>query len=1353
MRKTTAYLILLFITFAISAKGINSRYLFKKLNNDNGLSFNSVHGIVQEESGIMWFATYQGLNKYDSYNIKRYYKEDNVGIPSNIITSLLINKDNRLFVGTQEGLIVYDRRFDKFNSVLYSNKKLSHVRTLFERSNGTVLIGTFNGIYAYNPTEETMVHFVSLRNEVITSIIEYESDVILVTTFSGIYFLNPDGVLLDYYNKTNTPDIPSSFFQCSYIDRTGTCWVGTNNNGLFIFNKEEKTFKKVSISGKEKPETKVVRVIEEDLDGNIWIGGEQGIFIFDVKSRKTINIQHSLEPSEYHLNDKAIYCLFRSKENIMWVGTYFGGVNYTNLGDSKGFYNIHPGDGKNKLRGKAVSKLFKDTRGTLWIATENGGACSFNTKTKQIIDYFQHGSSNSISSNNIHAICEDNSRNIWFGCFMTGIDVYSPTSGVFKNISLRPNVKYSINENSVFCNFKDSKGQVWIGSLNGIYRYDWENEKVVPFKEEEFGTIFIYNIIEDRNGKIWFCLHADGIASYNPVTDEIRRYNIGNGLSTNRIIAAMEDSAGKILFGSIDGGVNIYTPKTDSFEHLGMEDGLPNNTIYGILEDDSGNIWLSTNQGISMYNTKTRIFRNYNRNDGLAQMQFNYGSCFKDSDGMLYFGHVNGLTYFKPDEIRDNTIKPQLFFTDFKLANESIPVKNKGILTQPINQTQNITLSYSQRSFTIDFVAINYISVGNNKFYFYLDGFEEDWIEAGNKTSASYSNLLPGKYTFHLKAVNNDGVESANTKTLQIRIRPPFYLTVWAYIIYFAVLAFIFFLYRKITIDKEKEKTALKLERMEKEKIKEANLQRLNFYTYISHEFKTPLSIIISSIDQFFSDSKISNDSKNSLQRLKRSSKRLSFLFTQLMDFRKIQSKHAKLVLQKGDIIDFLRETCMVFSPLFDQQRVNFEFKTNREIYEHWFDPDKIEKIIANLLSNALKHSPIHGLIVCEIEINDDMVGEEQKRINICISDNGKGISKEEQKNLFIPFYIMYQSNEQKSGSGIGLTLVKSLVEYLHGTIVVISSPNEGTKFKIQLPLDYKGISNIKLENTNETISRNIDLDSLAGFSKQSLNEYLPTKEDKEFKLLIVEDTLDLAEVLIAHYSKSFSVKFAPNGIDALNIVKDEEPDIIISDVMMPKMDGIEFCKRIKQDEATSHIAIIILTSKTTHEDKIAGLQAGAEAYVYKPFDLNELDLHVRNFIEVRKKLKESVVTGRSLNLEKLKFQDKDKEFIEKVSIIISENIENESFNNEELAKLLGMSKSLVYLKLKKLLNMSGSDYIQSLRFKKAIELMADSNLNIADISYEVGFSDPNYFSKAFKKAHKKTPSEFRKELLNRISK
>lgn len=595
-----AYFFLLAFLFSFSGKANESRYVFKQLNNEDGLSYNSVQDIAQESSGIIWFATKQGLNKYDSYNIQKYYYEDSVGLPSNIIHCLLVTENNSLFVGCQKGLAVYDRKYDKFNPLTYEGTKLPDVKSLMECKSGIVLIGTIKGIYAYHPVQKSLIKFVSLQNANIRSLREVDNGDIMVATFSGIYIVNSDGVLLKYFNKQNTPTLPTDRITELYKDRKDNIWIGTYNNGLFLFT--EKGFKKISLSEKEATEGIVIRDITEDADGKLWIAGEHGIFIFDPSNQKTINIRSTLERSDNNLNDNATYCLFRSVENIMWIGSYFGGINYTNLSDQKGFNNIYPGDGENELRGKAVSRIYKSSKGILWIATEDGGVCKFNPETKTVIEYFQYKPENGLSSNNIHSICEDKYGRIWFGHYMTGIDIYNPTSRNFKNLSINPDEKFSIAGNSVYCIFKDADHRIWVGNREGVLLYNYETDQLEPFKTDEIGTNFIYNISEDRQGKMWFSTRHGGIICYNPLNDTLKFYNQLDDLSTDHIISSTEDQNGRIWFGTVDGGINIYHPKTDSFEIISMKEGLPNNTVYGILESGNGNMWISTNLGLAHYN-------------------------------------------------------------------------------------------------------------------------------------------------------------------------------------------------------------------------------------------------------------------------------------------------------------------------------------------------------------------------------------------------------------------------------------------------------------------------------------------------------------------------------------------------------------------------------------------------------------------------------------------------------------------------------------------------------------------------------------------------------------------------------
>lgn len=1316
----------------------NTPYIIQKLTNMQGLSYNCVKDVEQDSLGNMWIATEYGLNKYNSYSISTYFKEDNRGLPNNLILKLLYTSKNKLIVGTFNGMAIYDEKTDRFKPIKSQTNNFPNVNALIECTDGNVLVGSNSGLFLLEPNSESLTKISTLHNQRILDFASISKHHIWLASSDGIYVITPQGEIISHFNTERSPTLSSNIITALHKDRKGTIWVGSENKGLQRYNPKNNAFTDVKLLDTDLVEAKVVRDITEDTDGNIWVAGELGVFILDPEGNRKINVRHFLEESVHHLNDNATYCLYQSKENIMWVGTYFGGVNYTKLGSTQGFYNIYPGYRENNLRGKAVSALFQNKKGLLWIATEDGGVCKMNIKTKEIMAYYDQEHAG-LSSNNIHAISEDKYGRIWLGHFMTGIDIYQPQSNSFYHLPLKENIKSGIQDNCVSSIIRDSKDQMWIGARGAVYRFNYATDKLEPFMPQVFKEKFVYHIFEDSHANIWFCIRYGGVIKYNMKTHEINYLDVSGGLPSNKIISGIETKDGHLWFGTADDGLISYNNNSHRIEVYTMDNGLPSNTVYGILEANDSSLWISTNNGLAQFNPQKLKFRTYGLNYDLAQLQFNYNSYFKDNQGTLYFGTINGLTYFSPEDIKPNLTSSKVFFNDFKLSNISVNIEEGGLLKQHINLSEEITLDYNHKAFTIDFGAINYHSAGDNAFFVKLDGFEKEWSSIGGKTSMSYTNLPSGNYIFMLKAKNNDGIESQNIKTLRIHIRPPFYLSIGAFFLYVLILFSIIIFYLRNQEEKVKNRSILQNEKLEKQRIKELNQQRLNFYTFISHEFKTPLSVINACTDQlkdFLKENEVTN---KQIERIQRNSTRLNFLLNQLMDFRKIETKHAKLELRNGDIVVFMNDLFSAFTPLFDSYMINFKFVKNKEAYNYWFDADKIEKIMANLVSNAIRNTPKNGKVVCQLSIFDQ-TEEKHPRVEIMISNTGKAISKEVAENMFVPFFT--KPGISGNGTGIGLTYIKSLIEYLHGRITCLQT--DIPTFLIELPLHYHNLPNTELQTeiqrkvTPQTIDEvTTELKNTSNITSEKKNGVLP-------KLLIVEDTLDLAETLKEHYQNKFQVILAKNGEEALKRIDDEEPDIIISDVMMPKMDGIEFCKRIKKDPKTSHIALILLTAKNLQEDRMEGLAAGAEAYITKPFELKELDLRVHNFIEMRLGLSEKIIKDKYLDLGDSRFQDNDKKFITEVTQYITSHLDDESLNADKLSTELGMSKTLVYLKFKKLLNMTGTDFILKLRLEKAQDLILASSCSISEIAYSVGFSDPKYFSKVFKKNFQSTPSQYR---------
>ena len=1343
-----------FVVFVSQSVVSQENYMFKKLTNNDGLSYSTVFDICQDSSGLIWFATKQGLNKYNSYDIQSYFTWDYPNLPSNIINDLCLSSDNELYLGTTHGLAKYNREQDDFSSITQDGRSLPAISTVLETSENQFFIGTTeNGLWGYQADDNEIVQYASLSGHNISSMAKLEGKQYLIGTHQGLYIVNEKAQILVKLGPSNTETLPSQTISCIYKGRDQQLWIGTEDQGLFSFNRQTMQFSKIHLISEGLTGVEFVRAISEDHKGNLWVGTELGIFIYHPETDEINHIQHSLESDKLHLNDNAIYSLYLSREHIMWIGTYFGGVNYSLLENKKNFYHLYPGNEENDLKGKAVSDIYRCSRGNIWIGTEDGGICTFDPQRKRIVDYYEQGPPGGLSSNNIHAISEDKYGHIWLGHFTTGIDIFDPDKQTFTNVLPNPQMQGSF-DNSVYAIYTDSRGKLWVGTRVNVKIYDYSKKQFVSFKPDALDGFFIYHIEEDDQGNMWFSTRYSGVIHYNRKSDEIVHYRSGTpsarGLSSNNVIASKQDEQGRIWFGTIEGGVNIYLPEKDSFQVISTDQGLPNNTVYGILEDRQGNMWLSTNEGISKYDYQTGQINNYTLQDGLEQMQFNFGSFFKDQDGTMYFGSIDGLTYFKPRMIHKNKNRPYVMLTDFKLFNESLDIDSTQILDHHINATDSIELKYGHNVFTINYSAINYYSPGNNAFSYYLEGFDKSWNHVGNKTAVTYTNLSPGSYVFHLKAANKDGLESSNTKTLYIHVLKPWYTTTLAFIVYGLIVLSLFLLYRRVTLNREKDKAALKYEKLEKNKIKALNRQRINFFTYISHEFKTPLSIIVAGIEELKNSNEFSRITGKKVDRIKRSTNRLSFLINQLMDFRKIESKHEKVVVQQGDIIHFIRETCTAFTSMFEEKEIDFDFVPNRVAYITWFDPDKMEKIVANLISNAIRFTPYEGIIRCSVDIQAaHNKNETEDKIEVIVTDNGPGISEYDLKYLFDQFHKGRKDGCSRDGTGIGLALVKSLVEYLRGTITVHNNEKHEPVFTVVLPADARNLVQYSASEGDPHNSRQIGIEDISYSSDEILEDESDESDEGDFHICIVEDSVDLANLLINHFKRHYRVSSAQNGRQALDLIQKENPDLVISDIMMPEMDGIELSRHIKSSQETSHISVVLLTAKTSQQDRMEGFETGAEAFISKPFDMKELDLIIRNILKSRNKLQESLLVNGSADLDQAHIHDKDKEFLRRSTEIIHENLGNENFSVETLASELGISTTLVYQKHKKLLDVSTSRYIQSLRFNKAVELMGTTDMCISEIAYEVGFSDPNYFSRAFKRTYQTTPSKYRNKILN----
>lgn len=1307
---------------------------FRKLTSNQGLSHNTVYAISQDEKGQMWFATREGLNRYDSYQIKHYYIKDTLANASPDKINTLLCDQGKIYLATEDGLFIYHQKTDHIARSTALTERLN-ILCLYKDSSA-IYAGTSTGLYRIENQKSRLIR---PKKTSVRAMGKFSKNHYLISTRDQLQVIDGTGTVRRAFNSRSFPQLSRASFEIFniYNDGKGRPWICTNQ-GLFYFDQREQQFIRLNFAKNDTREAGTVRSITSSGKDLLYIGTEQGMYVYNRRTGHSENYGQSFENDPKKLNDKAVYSAFMAKDGSVWLGTYFGGVNYIPAG-SYAFKRITAQDNGRGLSGKAVSQMMEDSLRNIWIGTEDGGITIYNP-AKGSYSYINKTSRPFyLNVNNVHAIHNDGYGHIWVGTFLGGLhkfDLKNQTTTIYTN---NAGDKSSLSSDNVYAVYRDSRGKLWIGSQKGLDIYNYQKGNFSHFKPDIFSRQFIYDITEDSQGNMWFCTRSDGIYRFTPSSGAMHHYRHTGDyptLTSNQIISLYKDSHQKLWFGSLGGGVMVYDIQKDQFTNYKAADGLPNNNVYGILEDKAGYVWLTTNRGLSKFDPSTGRFINYNNSFGLPSNQFNFKSYLKSSSGTLYFGTINGLCYFRPEDIASRYPLIPLIFTDFQLFNKSIVAKESSVLKSQIDDVDKITLPYSQNVFTIHYAGIDYGNPGSTNYGYYLKGFEDSWNYVGGKHSATYTNLSPGNYTFHVVALRADGAQKSAERTIQIRVTPPFYQTTVAYIIYTLLIILLIWLYTRFIKFLQLKKTEVQIERIEKEKTKELTQNRLNFFTFISHEFKTPLTLILASIEKFNEERGIEFKKNPELSHIKSSASVLFKLIQQLMEFRKMETGHNAIHLDYTDIIAFVKNKVFYFETVARSKNTTLSFQTKQGALCCYFDKDKVEKILFNIVSNALKNTE-NGCVTITVEVKKSEQNKEQALLTLCISDTGIGMTKTALGNIFNPFYTAVKNKE---GTGIGLALVNSLVRYLDGTITIDSTLNKGTEVHIVLPVLLKMNGAPPKGNTGEK--------SAPIAATPFVPNLTPTKEmdmlkKQQYTLLLVEDNKELLIFLSNHFSSHYQVVTAPNGLAALKKVRKAPPDIIISDVEMPKMNGMDLCKAIKEDPDISYIPVILLSAWQSQDTRVDGLHTGADAYLGKPFNLRELELLVTNMIKSRVKLREHVISISELATNNLPSNNKHQEFLEKLSNVLEKRFSDSGVSIEDLAKDLHMSRTSLHLNLKKSLNKSATELLNEYRLKRAA-VMLENDMPISEAAYNSGYNDPNYFSRVFKKHYMVTPATYR---------
>lgn len=1350
---------------------------FKHISNEQGLSNSTIETIFQDKRGFIWFGTRDGLNRYDGYQVTvyKYDLKDSNSISDNYIRYLFEDKDQILWVGTNNGLNQFDHKTNRF--IRYKNNpadpgSLSNnsVNCIYQDQQGAIWISTFGGgLNLLHLKSKAFSHFrhhpakaKSISDDHINYLYEDTRGHFWVGTEKGLNLFNrKDGTFKLYKNVTDGNVKANNVIRIIEEDHFGNLWLASEENGLFVFNHHDNTFKQYQHKEKEPSSlaSNLVRSILADKQGNIWIGSVNGgLDLFHPASNSFFHYQN--EPDNaFSLSQRTVSALFQDNQSNLWIGTHRGGVNlYTPNTEKFTLFRQEP-DGKG-LSYDDVKAFCEDHRGNIWIGTDGGGLNFFDPIKKAFRHYtYDPYDPKTLGSNEVLHIMEDSRKNIWVGTWGGGLNLFNPWNGSFTRYLNNSANKNSVSSNYIQQIFEDSNKNLWVatyyGGVNLFNRQTQAFTRIVA-DEEQKTSLFGNNVVsinEDKSGNIWIGTDDGGLNCLHSESKKFTHYfNNEEKLPDLRVIFI--DSKGRVWVGQA--GLYLYDLGKDSFFVFTNKAGLSSEFIKGITEDRKGNFWISTSNGLTQFNPETQAYKKYNTADGLQGLEFEANAYLKTRSGEMFFGGVKGFNSFYPENIKVNKFIPPVYITDFQIFNQRINAGEKGSpLQNDISVTKRISLSYKQSSFSFAFAALNYTASQNNQYAYRLEGLDKNWNYIGNERKATYTNLAPRKYVFHVKASNNDGVWNEAGTSVTIIITPPYWDTWWFKSLVIAMViagAVGFYEFRR----------KQELRNLEEKKREEMHQEQLQFFTNISHEFRTPLSLILGPLEKLQKeDSRFSNN--HYYKTISRNAHRLMSLINELMDFRKAEAGVLKLNVMPGNLEVFLDEIAEEFSDLARQKNIKFTVSPPQGLPEIWFDRQVLEKIIINLVSNSFKYTADGGAISVnvyqslkdftpsfanELILKNDY--EAKKYMYIRVADNGIGISRESIAHLFERYYKISESH---LGSGIGLAFVKSLTFLHKGNIQVYSEKNLGTEIVIGIPVSKEDfgkkerwINNAERTARLESIHTKYENDFIVSDETRHQKENIAAPQSKAH-ILVVDDNGELREFLKESLSPHYHIIEAIDGFDGFNKAKEEFPDLIISDVMMPKMNGIEFCKLIKDNIETTHIPFLMLTAKEALESKIEGTQSGADYYFSKPLSIDLLLLTISNIFKQKQKWKDRFSRDYHTEARELVHSTKDKEFIEELLSIIESQLTNPDMDVDYICSKIGMSRTKLYQKIKLITGQSIGEYVRAVRLRKAVEIMTHENVFLSDVMYRVGIQTQSYFTKAFKKEFGKTPTQFLQEL------
>ncbi|MFN3871711.1 MAG: two-component regulator propeller domain-containing protein [Ignavibacterium sp.] len=1361
-----AVLLFLILPFTIIAQNIE----FRNYTVRDGLSNNKVNCVIQDRQGFLWFGCEDGLNRFDGYEFKVFRSSDRKNsISSKDIWSLYEDREGNIWIGTKSGEV---------NKLDFKTKKISHWK----------------------------IQEVQLNDNSVTAIYVDKKNFVWVGTYQqGLFKFDSAGNKIGHweYNPENERGISNNFITSIVEDRFGKIWVSTYF-GLNEFDplSPEKGFNKY-ISPDKSINNNLIWEIRSSIDSNnIWICGASGLSSIDIQSKKINHINIPPEPSiQFSSSVGDVVETIENKRRIIYVGTY-GGLVRIDLESGLTERFTYNSENVNGIISNQINQMTIDKSGVIWLATENGVSSLslrynffspllnkvftnqkvFNSEVKAIsidddeniligtskglyrlnLKNFAEAEIPNTANLNIWSLLKDQ-NDIWIGTYGQGLFRFNLKTNMIRKIKIEYPLFQTQSYNFIKSLTDDGKGNIYIGTWGGgVVRINKQTEQMQFWRSNKNieGSIShndVWSILIDKIGRIWIATNGGGINLFDPFKNKF--YTITSGkikgqLKSNSILSIhLANESSDDLNGSTviwichDYGLtklklsnknnfNDIAELIISTKNYDSNDGLLSEVVKSLIEGENENLWVSTSNGIFIYDKKSDKFNPIPFYLERRPTDYSSGASFYLNNKFFLFGSNEGLKIFSPSDILSSDYKPEIIISDFQIFNNSVyddPEKYADLFS-----SGEIVLPYSQNVFSFTFSSTDYNNPASIKYAYMMKGFDKDWIYSDSRRFVTYTNLNPGDYEFLVKATNSDGVWNNNPASVKIKINPPWWRTPWAYAGFIIVFVAGIILIRRLELNKAKLLNNLRMKEFEAEKLREVEAMKSRFFANISHELRTPLMLIKGPIDELMNKDSGANV-KELAELAARNSEKLKTLIDQLLELTQLESAKISVKASSGNIVEFSKNIFNSFKSFAANKDITSKFDAEQEEITACFDQDILEKVLNNLLSNAFKFTPENGTVGLRLYKRKNNLGE---TVNLAVYDTGIGIDEKNIDKIFDRFYQATDSQKKNySGFGIGLSLIKEFIDLHKWKIEVKSRKGEGSEFTITIPLyEYLDDSEKSKAELAEAIIQSEDQESIVPeFNSESASDV----DNNRPTLMIVEDSEDVQFFLSTILKNQYNLILAKNGVDALEKSVEDLPDLIISDIMMPEMDGLEFCKRIKSDWKTSHIPVILLTARITVDNKVEGLEFGADDYITKPFNSRELTVRIKNLLEQRKKLKEIFSSSVEMKPGQFKFSPEENEFVQNAIKVVEENIDNPDFDTEKFAERMFLSRSQLHRKLIQLTNESPGEFIRTLRLKHAAKLLLQKNFNITQIALEVGFNSPSHFTKAFKQFFNCTPKEF----------